>query len=242
VIAAHELLHAMGAVPEQGPPHPCSAEDTAHACDSNLDIMWPFATLVPLSQLVLDVNRDDYYGHSGAWEDMQDSGWLRHLEAQTPLTVALQGAGTVTSNIPGVACSATCTTQWDTGSGVTLTATPGPGQRLIRWGGACAGTSSCSVTLAQATTASALFAPSTFALRVAVSGKGVIRDGSGRVSCPARCWAAVPSYTATRLAATPAKGWRFKSWSGACRGARPTCTVGMAKASTVRATFAKKRA
>ncbi len=37
----------------------------AHACDSNLDIMWPFATLVPFSSLVLDVNRDDYYAHSG---------------------------------------------------------------------------------------------------------------------------------------------------------------------------------
>lgn len=240
VVATHELLHSMGALPDQGPPHPCADGDTAHACDSNLDVMWPFATLVPLSQLVLDVNRDDYYAHSGGWPDMQDSGWLRHLDAQTPLTVALQGAGAVTSNIPGIACAATCTTQWDTGAAVTLTATPAAGQRLVRWGGGCTGTATCAVTLAQATTVSALFGPPTFALRVTVAGKGVVRGGSGRVACPARCRAALPSYTATRLVAAPRAGWRFKSWTGACRGTRPTCTVGMAKAVSVRATFAKK--
>jgi hypothetical protein len=239
-VAAHELLHAMGALPRSGPQHSCGVDDYAHACDSNTDVMWPFATLVPLSSLILDVNRDDYYGHSGAWDDVQDSRWLRHLDAQTPLTVSFQGRGTVVSDIPGVLCTATCTTQWDTGSTVSLSATPGAGQRLVRWGGSCSGSApSCTVSLAQAMQVSALFAPPTFGLRVAVSGRGTVRGGAGQVTCPARCVAAVPSYTPARLVATPAKGWRFKAWAGACRGTRPTCSLPMRKAATVRAAFAR---
>jgi hypothetical protein len=238
--AAHELLHAMGGISRRRP-HACTTEYAGHVCDSGLDVMWPYATAVPLSQLVLDVNRDDYYGHAGDWSDLQDSGWLRRLGEQTPLTVALTGAGLVTSDVPGVACSGTCTTEWDTGSTVTLTATPASGRRLVRWGGGCAGATTCTLALTQATGVTALFAPATFTLRVSVAGKGVVRGGSGRLACPARCAAAVPSYTATRLVATPAKGWRFSRWSGACRGARATCTVPMAKATSVRAAFAKTR-
>jgi hypothetical protein len=244
VVAAHELLHAMGALPGPGPPHACTESNggDAHACDANLDLMWPFATLVPLSQLILDVNRDDYYAHAGSWPDMQDSGWLRHLDAQSALTVALQGRGAVTSNLPGVACTASCTTEWDTGSSVTLTATPAAGQKLAGWaGGGCTGTSTCTVTLTQATQVGVLFGPPTFALRVGLTGRGVVRGAAGRVACPSRCAVAVPSYTATRLVATPRAGWRFKSWSGACRGTRPTCTVPMRKAISVRAVFARKR-
>jgi hypothetical protein len=189
---------------------------------------------------VLDVNRDDYYGHAGTWPDIRDSGWLRHLDAQTALTVAVRGAGSVVSNLPGVACAATCTAQWDTGTAVLLSATPAAGQRLVRWGGACSGAGSCQVTTAGALTVSALFGPPAFGLRVAVTGRGTVRGASGRVSCPRRCLAAVPSYTPARLVATPAPGWRFAGWAGACAGARPTCTVGMAKAVSVRARFARR--
>jgi hypothetical protein len=240
--AAHELLHAMGAVPSPGPQHSCGAEDTAHACDSNLDIMWPFATLVPFSSLVLDVNRDDYYAHSGTWTDIQDTRFLRHLDAQGSLALALSGTGSVLSDIPGVSCAASCATQWDTGTTVTLTATPSGGQRFVRWGGGCAVAGpapACTVSIAQATQVSALFAPPTYGLRVAVSGKGTVRGGAGRVSCPSRCVAALPSYEAARIVATPAKGWRFKSWTGTCRGTRTTCTLPMKKASTARAVFAR---
>jgi len=33
------------------------------------------------------------------------------------------------------------------------------------------------------------------------------------------------SYLPLRLSAKPAKGWRFKSWQGACRGTRAVCTL-----------------
>ena len=239
-VAAHELLHAMGALPSVGPLHSCGPEDPAHACDSSTDIMWPFATLVPLSSLVLDFNRDDYYGHSGSWQDIQDSRWLRHLDAQTPLALSLQGTGSVLSDVPGVNCSASCTTEWDTGSMVTLAATAGAGQRLVRWGGGCTGSSPlCTVSLAQATQVSALFGPPTFGLRVAVTGKGTVRGGGGLVACPSRCVAALSSFTPARVVAAPAQGWKLKAWSGGCKGTSPTCTLQMKKATSVRATFAR---
>ncbi len=242
--AAHELLHAMGAVPSPGPQHSCGAEDPAHACDSNVDIMWPFATLVPFSSLILDVNRDDYYAHSGTWIDIQDTRFLRRLDAQGSLALTLTGTGSVSSDIPGVSCATTCATQWDTGTSVTLTATPAAGQRFVRWGRGCAGSGpapACTVSVAQATQVSALFGPPTYGLRIAVSGKGTVRGGSGRLSCPSRCVVALPSYTATNIVAAPAKGWRFKAWSGTCRGTRPVCTLPMKKASTARATFARRK-
>ncbi len=103
-------------LPSPGPQHSCGVEDPAHACDSNLDIMWPFATLVPFSSLLLDVNRDDYYAHSGTWVDIQDTRFLRRLDAQGSLALTLSGTGSVVSDIPGVSCATTCATQWDTGS------------------------------------------------------------------------------------------------------------------------------
>ena len=59
-IAAHELLHALGAVP-LGDPHTCPG-DAAHVCDNPLDVLYPFASGQPLSALFLDFNHDDYYG------------------------------------------------------------------------------------------------------------------------------------------------------------------------------------
>jgi hypothetical protein len=241
VIAAHELIHSMGMLPRSGPPHACP-ESPGHACDTQSDIMWPFATLVPLSSLLLDVNRDDYYGHAGGWEDLQDSRWLRHLDAQVPLALTLQGTGSVVSDVPGIDCSASCASEWDAGSAVVLAATATPNQRFVGWSGACAGSApSCSVSLAQPAAVTALFAPLTFGLRVTIAGKGTVRSAFGEVACPGRCRVAVSSYTPIRLTAKPAKGWRFKTWSGACRGTRASCALPMTAAAQARAVFARAK-
>jgi hypothetical protein len=241
VIAAHELLHSLGALPAPGPPHPCPGDD-GHPCDSQLDVLYPYSDGTPLTGLTLDVGHDDYYGHSGSWLDIQDSPWLRHLDvAPTRLSVVINGAGTVTSDVPGIACTSSCESDWDASQPVTLTALAGPGMRFVRWSGGCTGTVVCTVGLASATTVTALFAPATFPLTISVTGRGSVRTSSSAVPCTARCQLAVMSYRAVSLRAAAVAGWRFARWAGACRGTRTTCALPMTSAEAARAVFARRK-
>ena len=58
-----ELLHALGALPA-GAPHPCSASDDGHPCDSEQDILYPYASGAALSSLILD-NTKTGWGRAG---------------------------------------------------------------------------------------------------------------------------------------------------------------------------------
>jgi hypothetical protein len=238
--AVHELLHGLGAVPD-GALHPCPDGDSAHACDSESDIMYPFASGQPLDPLVLDVGRDDYYGHAGGWPDVQDSAWLVFLNAQVRLTVGVTGRGGVRSDVPGINCSTPCNSDWNGGTKVVLTAQPAQGQKFVEWTGACTGAGPCSLDLSQAASVGAVFAPGTYALRVRKTGQGTVRGARGAIACGSRCAAVVSSDTPATLTASPAKGWRFRSWSGACRGTRPTCVVRLTGPSSARATFVRRR-
>jgi hypothetical protein len=84
VIATHELIHGLSAlttVGSPGPPHACPG-DPGHPCDSANDILYPsFGSSVTLDSLTLDVGRDDYYGQSGSWWDVQDSPFLTRLDS-----------------------------------------------------------------------------------------------------------------------------------------------------------------
>ena len=85
------MIHAMNALPvpfpNPGPPNVCGfsqggAEDLGHPCDSPADIMFPKG--MPgdtFANQVLDLNRNDYYGHQGAWWDVQDSLFLKRLDS-----------------------------------------------------------------------------------------------------------------------------------------------------------------
>jgi Divergent InlB B-repeat domain len=149
---------------------------------------------------------------------VQDSLWLHRLD-ETPvaLTVAFAGAGTVTSDLPGVNCTVGCTTQWDPGTVVSLDAEPAANDRFVRWTGACTGRGSCRLTLVQAATVGAVYGPLRIPVRVSTSGKG-------RVACTPACSRSFKAGSTLRLKAVPATGWRFAGWSGACKGTRPTCT------------------
>jgi hypothetical protein len=232
-VAAHELLHALGAVPP-GDPNACP-NDPGHPCDSPTDVLYPYTRGEPLSQKVLDYNHDDYYGHSGSWPDIQDSLWLSHLDTpQEPLTIVLSGAGDVTSDVPGVDCTADCTTQWDLASTFTLDAEPAPGQRFVGWRGACTGVGACFVTMASAETTTAVFGPSTVPVKITIAGKG-------KVTCNPRCSRSVAVGSSLTLVAKPAKGWRFGRWAGACKGTIAICRPSTNAAVSVRATFRRKR-
>jgi hypothetical protein len=223
----------LGALPA-GAPHPCPG-DSAHPCDAQLvDVLSPQTDGRPLQQQVLDVNHDDYYAHSGTWDDLQDSRWLSHLDTpQVPLSVAMSGgAGRVSSDQPGLDCTVVCTTQWDQGTIVTLQATPAAGRRFVRWAGACTGPS-CTVTLSQAQSVTAVFGPLTIPLKVTAVGRGSVK-------CTPVCAKAFPAGDPLTLRAVPAKGWKFAGWSAGCKGTQLVCRPATGKALTVRATFRRK--
>lgn len=241
VTAAHELTHALGAVTAPAP-HDCPPPDDGHVCDTNRDLMYPFVDGSPLTDLTLDVGRDDYYGASGVGFDVRQSIFLRHLDQpQVPLTVALSGTGTVTSDVPGVSCTASCTTTWDGGGpAIDLTADPAPGMRFVHWTGGCSGETDCQVTLGAATSVSALFAPLSYRLAIAVrGGGGVLPTGLASV-CQRRCALDVPSYQPVSLRAIALPGWRLGRWAGACHGTKLRCTVPMTAATSATAIFVKK--
>lgn len=234
LVATHELIHALGAVPP-GDPHTCPG-DTGHVCDSKTDIMYPTTSGEPLSSKVLDFNHDDYYAHSGTWPDIQDSPWLHRLDLpEEALGLTLSGVGEVKSDLPGLDCTATCTTQWDQGSAVTLTAQPTTTTRFVRWSGGCKGGAPCVLKLDQPVAVTALFGPQRIPLTVSVAGKGAVR-------CTPRCTKTFPGGNQLTLRAVAAKGWRFVTWSGACKGRLPLCRPVTDFALSVRATFRRRAA
>jgi hypothetical protein len=157
-VAAHELVHALGAVPLDAP-NSCPFPKDGHTCDNRQDLMYPYADGSSLGSLLLDPGRDDYYGHPGSWFDVQDSSWLVRLDHQESLAVRIAGAGSVASNLPGLACAVSCTTTWNAGARLMLTPRPAAGMRFVRWRGACSGFGLCRLRLSQAATAVADFAP-----------------------------------------------------------------------------------
>jgi hypothetical protein len=161
IAAAHELIHSLGAVLTAAP-HRCA--DSGHVCDDPTDIMYAGAGSVStlLTSRILDVGRDDYYGHSGSWWDVQDSLWLLQIGAeQSQITVRMEGGGgRVTSDPAGIDCAAECSFLFNHDATVTLRALAPAGMRFRRWEGACTGSSSaCNVTLDASKTVVARFAP-----------------------------------------------------------------------------------
>jgi hypothetical protein len=215
--AAHELLHALGALPA-GAPNACTAannpvgavDDAGHPCDSLTDVLYPVTSGAPLVQLVLDYNHDDYYAHSGSWNDIQDSLWLHLLAAPiVPLALKIAGEGAVGSVVPGVICAASCTTQWDGGTRTALIEVAATGRRFVGWSGACTGRATCSVTLSGPVNVLATFGP----VRVPVA---LTKTGKGAIACTPRCGKTFAAGSRLTLRAVPTKGWKFASWTGDC--------------------------
>lgn len=74
------------------------------------------------------------------------------------VTKAGTGSGTVTSNPAGINCGATCSANFNTGTMVTLTASPSMNNNFTGWsGGGCSGTGTCGVTVNAATNVTATF-------------------------------------------------------------------------------------
>jgi trimeric autotransporter adhesin len=157
---------------------------------------------------------------------------------QLMVTVAGTGTGTVTSIPAGISCPTTCSANFNGGTSVTLTATPGSGSTFAGWSGACslAGTCSVSMTAAQSVTATFNTIPPTFPLTVSLVGTGSVTSAPAGITCPSTCSANFNSGALVNLTATPAAGFTFGGWSGVCSGVA-TCAVSMTAAKSATATF-----
>jgi hypothetical protein len=84
---------------------------------------------------------------------------VRAVVPRFTLTITKSGAGsgTVTSSVAAISCGTTCAADFDSGTTVTLTATPAANSTFIGWSGACGGSGSCTVTIDAAKTATATF-------------------------------------------------------------------------------------
>ena len=150
------------------------------------------------------------------------------------------GAGTVTSTPAGVDCGNTCSASYDSGTVVTLTATPSSTSVFAGWTGACTGAGVCTVTLGSARTVTATFEKNRFALAVSRTGTGVgtVTSSPAGIACGATCSFDYEGGQTVALTATADGTSTFVGWSGACAGSS-TCSVSMDAAKSVTATFAR---
>lgn len=157
------------------------------------------------------------------------------------LNVSVTGQGTVGSSPAGIDCGSACSASFASNASVTLTATPAQGQTLSSWGGACSGqTATCTVTMDDAKTVSATFAPlggTTFALSVSITGQGSVSSNPAGIDCGNTCSASYAANTSVTLTAVPAQGQVLSAWGGACSGQGTTCSVTMTAALDVTAGF-----
>jgi len=156
------------------------------------------------------------------------------------VTRAGTGSGTVTSSPAGINCGTTCSASFNSGSKVTLTATPAAGSTFGGWSGACTGTASCTITLSANVSVTATFnvLASSYTLTVTPSGTGsgsIISSPAG-INCGTTCTATFNSGTQITLSATTSANSYLVDWSGACSGSG-SCVVTLNNNESVGATI-----
>jgi hypothetical protein len=146
------------------------------------------------------------------------------------------GSGAVTGS--GINCGTTCTATYDSGTVVTLTATPDSDSTFDHWDGACTGSGPCTVTMNSDQSVTAVFTATVrYTLTVSRSGAGTGTVTGPNFDCGTTCTARYDSGTSATLTTTAAPGSVFDHWSGACSGTG-ACTVTMTGDREVTAVFA----
>ena len=131
------------------------------------------------------------------------------------------GIGTVTSSPAGINCGSTCSTTFNSGAAVTLTATPASGSTFAGWSGT--GCSTGSVTMTATTTCTATFnVTSGYTLTTRVvnqitssgAATGRIVSNPAGIDCGTNCTGVYPKGSKVTLTPIPGANSRFTGWTG----------------------------
>ena len=147
------------------------------------------------------------------------------------------GSGSVTSSPAGIDCGSTCTADYDYGTVVTLTAAPATGSTFAGWTGACTGTADCVVTITGLTNVTATFTLQQFTLTSSPTSGGAVTSEPPGIDCGTTCSANYDYGTVVTLTATPAVGYMFSGWQGACTNTTGLCVITISGDTSVTATF-----
>ena len=154
------------------------------------------------------------------------------------LQVSVTGSGNISSSPSGIDCGSDCAEIYQSGTVVSLTATPDSGFEFIGWTGACTGTGAWQVTVTDNLSAAAEFREigvESFTLTVSAPQNGTITSSPLGIDCGSDCSQSYEANTSVTLTATPNEGFEFTSWAGDCSGT--SCSLTMSQARSVSATF-----
>ena len=99
------------------------------------------------------------------------------------------GSGTISSLPAGIDCGPSCSADFPKNTSVNLTATAAAGSTFTSWSGACSGSSTCTVFMDDAKSATATFTINTYLLSVSKNGLGTITSDTGGIDCGLTCLA-----------------------------------------------------
>jgi uncharacterized repeat protein (TIGR02543 family) len=179
------------------------------------------------------LSADWWDASAGQWYDTSPRNQLTVSKAGT-------GGGGVSSSPAGISCGTSCQASFDTGTGVTLTATPDASSVFTGWSGDCSGTApSCTVLLDQDRSVTATFASNTPTLTISKkgTGSGTVSSSPAGISCGTSCQANFPIGSIVTLIATPDPGSVFTGFSGDCV-VTVSCQLAMNLNRSITATFA----
>jgi Divergent InlB B-repeat domain len=157
------------------------------------------------------------------------------------LTLDLQGEGRggVVSTPSGIDCEPTCSSEFEVGTQVTLTAQAEDGSTFDGWsGGGCTGQEPCLVTLDEDTSVAAAFKrAATAEVAVRISGAGSVSSNPSGISCGVSCSASFEVGSTVTLTASAGDGYTFAGWRGADCSGTGVCVVNVDGPKLVYAVF-----
>jgi hypothetical protein len=166
---------------------------------------------------------------------------LEPSEYELKVGKAGTGAGKVTSSPAGIDCGSTCSTNFNTGTLVTLTGAPETGSQPAVWTG-CGSIdfeNKCLVTMSSAKAVTATFNLTEWQLTVTKlgTGTGTVMSAPAGIACGATCAAGFTNGTSVTLEGVSGLHTRPVHWAGCTSVIENKCLVTMSSAMAVIATF-----